>query len=217
MIMKNLGNLLIFGDSYSTFYGHIPQGNAWYYGNRADTECLKVLKVDDTWWGRLINATNANLLLNESYSGSTICYTGWNGYCEEQSFIARLEKRIQEKLFENNQVDTLLLFGGTNDCWVPSPFGEIGKNSFEKEDLAKTFPALEYFLMRVKQVSPNTRVIGLINTGFPQEFTKNLQTIFENAGVEYIAFDYIEKGQGHPNDKGMQMICDAILTYLQKA
>lgn len=216
--MKSLGNILIFGDSYSTLENYIPKGNNCYYGEcRQDTLCLNVTKLEHTWWGKLIQATNSNLLLNESYSGSAICYTGWNGYCEEQSFIARLDKLIQEDFFTKNRVDTLLFFGATNDCWIPSPVGEIGKNSYEKEDLAKTFPALEYFLMRVKQVSPSTRIIGLINTDFPQDFTNNLQTIFKNAGVEYITFQYIEKGQGHPNANGMQHICNEILEYLQKA
>lgn len=216
--MKNLGNLLIFGDSYSTLEGYIPKGNNCYYGeSRQDTLCLKVTKFEHTWWGKLMQATGANLLLNESYSGSTICYTGWNGYCEEQSFIARLDKLIQEGFFTQNRVDTLLLFGGTNDCWVPSPVGEIGKNSYEKEDLAKTYPALEYFLMQMKKASPNTRVIGLINTDFPADFTQNLQTIYKNAGVESITFTYIEKGQGHPNTNGMQNICDEILKYLENA
>ncbi len=216
--MKSLGNVVIFGDSYSTLENYIPKGNNCYYGvSRADTVCLNVTKLEHTWWGKLLKETDSNLLLNESYSGSTICYTGWNGYCEEQSFVARLEKLINAGFFTQNRVDTLFLFGGTNDCWVPSPFGEIGKNSYEKQDLANTYPAIEYFLMQVKKASPNTRVIGLINTDFPTEYKEKLQMIFKNAGVEFIAFSYIEKGQGHPNANGMQNICDEILKYLENA
>ena len=47
------GNVLIFGDSYSTYRGCIPEGFAHYYG-REDTEICGVKNADMTWWQMLL-------------------------------------------------------------------------------------------------------------------------------------------------------------------
>ena len=48
-------NIVIFGDSYSTFDGYIPKGNLTYYPS------YNVLKAEQTWWGQLLEKTGANL------------------------------------------------------------------------------------------------------------------------------------------------------------
>ena len=86
----NFKNTLIFGDSYSTYAGHIPEGYAVYYsGKRATPPDLE--DVSETWWHRLITETGSTLVRNDSWSGSTICYTGYNNTdCSEtSSFICR--------------------------------------------------------------------------------------------------------------------------------
>ena len=80
-----LGNIMIFGDSYSTYEGYIPEGYAKYYSGHRTGE-PDVFDVKNTWWGRLIDATDANLLQNNSWSGSTIGYTGYdNRDCSKDS------------------------------------------------------------------------------------------------------------------------------------
>ena len=57
-----LGNILIMGDSYSTYEGMIPKGYATYYSKegRADPAyAVTKMNVEDTWWMRLIRATAA--------------------------------------------------------------------------------------------------------------------------------------------------------------
>ncbi len=213
--MKTLVNVLIFGDSYSTLEGYIPQGYAVYYSlNREDTALFNIGAPEDTWWGKVIQATNSTLLLNDSWSGSTVCHTGYGGYNENQSFVGRLNKYIAEGFFEKNQVDTVFIFGCTNDFWNNSPQGVVGGNDHENQTLALVYPAVEYMLETLKKVAPKARIIGLINTDFSEEFTKNLQTIYQNAGVECIVYDYIEKVNGHPNKTGMGQICDKILELI---
>ena len=94
-------NVLIFGDSYSTFEGYIPQGYDVYYTKNGDND---VKSVDKTWWYSLITETNSKLVLNDSWSGSTIGYTGYgNSDCSKSSsFIRRLRKLSEEGFFENN-------------------------------------------------------------------------------------------------------------------
>ena len=67
-----LGNVLIIGDSYSTFEGYIAEGCAPYYGRSERKPESDVSAVEETWWHRLIAENDANLLLNSSYSGTTI-------------------------------------------------------------------------------------------------------------------------------------------------
>ena len=68
--MKSFGNVVIFGDSYSTFSGYVPDGYICYYGSELCKTDVTI--VEETWWHQLIEETNANLLLNDSWSGSTI-------------------------------------------------------------------------------------------------------------------------------------------------
>ena len=46
---KEIRTVAILGDSYSTFDGYIPEGNAcWYFTTpQGDND---VVKVEDTWW-----------------------------------------------------------------------------------------------------------------------------------------------------------------------
>ena len=48
-------NILIFGDSYSTFKEYIPNGYAVYYPN------LDIQKVEQTWWNQ-VKPLNYHLL-----------------------------------------------------------------------------------------------------------------------------------------------------------
>jgi hypothetical protein len=78
------GNTLIIGDSYSTFKGYIPEGYAPYYTNEPGN--TDVRRVEETWWHQLQAETDCRILLNNSWSGSTICHTGYDGvdcyHCE---------------------------------------------------------------------------------------------------------------------------------------
>ena len=114
----NLKNVLIFGDSYSTFEGYIPNGFAVYYSKTGSGE-TGIKNVEETWWYPLIKETDSRLLQNNSWSGSTICYTGYNGDCSEtSSFICRLNKLTDAGFFRENEINTVFVFGGTNDSWA---------------------------------------------------------------------------------------------------
>ena len=66
--------LSILGDSYSTFAGYIPEGQATYYPRPEAVP--DVLRVEDTWWHQLAASRGMRILANDSYSGSTMCATG---------------------------------------------------------------------------------------------------------------------------------------------
>ena len=56
-----LGNMMIFGDSYSTYAGYIPAGYAVYYSGHREG-APDVSDVKKTWWGRILETTDATLI-----------------------------------------------------------------------------------------------------------------------------------------------------------
>ena len=133
--MKKLGNLYILGDSYSTFEGYIPPTHEYWYKTEKQT-CTDVTNVEETWWKIVLENTDVNLILNDSWSGTTICHTGYSG-CDasNRSFVTRFDKHIEEGFFDENKIDTVFVFGGTNDNWANSPLGELKHSDWTKEDL----------------------------------------------------------------------------------
>ncbi len=211
----NFGNVVIFGDSYSTFKGFVPEGNAFYYNE--ETGETDVRKVEETWWYQLMEETGSDLILNDSWSGSTVCHTGYNNNdCSEtHSFVYRLDRYISDGFFEKNKVDTIFIFGGTNDNWAGSPVGELQYSDFKKEDLFNILPAVCYMLHRFKEVAPNAQIIVLINNLFKEEIEKGMIEASEHYGVKHILFKDIDKIVGHPTIKGMAQFKEQILENLE--
>ena len=113
----------ILGDSYSTFQGMIPEGYAVYYPNNGND----VKEVSQTWWDLYIKAKGYQLETNDSWSGSTICGTGYGRMDSSgNNFISRVDKL--------GNPDIILIFGGTNDAWANSPIGEYQYADWTKED-----------------------------------------------------------------------------------
>lgn len=206
----SLGNTLIFGDSYSTFKGHIPDGYPhWYPGN-------DVKSAGQTWWKQLISETDSKLLLNSSYSGSTVCHTGYDGNdYSEISFVARTEKLISEGYFSENSVDTVIIFGGLNDYWAGSPLGEIKYADFTEDDKYSFFPALSYMLSAIKEASPDTRIIFVVCELLGDELKSGIAEICSHYCVETVEPTGIDLTAGHPSKIGMKKIADDILAYLE--
>ena len=117
-------NTIIFGDSYSTFENFVLEGYAVYYTEKGRPE-TDVTKVFQTWWHQVVTEIDLNLNLNNSWSGSTIGYTGYNNTdcSHSSSFIYRLQKLIEQDFFDKNDIDTVFVFGGTNDSWAEAPLG----------------------------------------------------------------------------------------------
>ncbi len=210
----SLGNVLIFGDSYSTFEGYIPKGyNCYYYTYERDV--TDVTRLEETWWHQVITETKSSLLLNDSWSGSTVCNTGYSGDCSKiNSFIYRFEKNKAEGFFDKNTIDTVFVFGGTNDSWANSPLGELKFDDFSKEDLFCVLPAMAYLLKNIRETLPNIKIYCLINTDIKVEIADAYKAAAEHFGVKPIEFNFIDKQNGHPTIKGMADIKTQVLAQL---
>lgn len=210
----NLGNILILGDSYSTYKGFIPKGYADYYRPEGNPK-TDLLYVEETWWHQVITETASHLLLNDSWSGSTVCNTGYNGDCSNyNSFIYRFEKYKAEGFFHNNKVDTVFVFGGTNDSWANAPLGEVEFNHITKDDLFCVLPAMSHLLKNICETLPNAKIYCLINTDLKPEISSGYKVIAKHYNVKPIEFKFIDKQNGHPTIKGMADIKAQVLEQL---
>lgn len=211
-------SVVIFGDSYSTYEGCIPEGYACYYTSkgRAENHVTK-MKKEETWWMRLLNKTGWNLLLNNSWSGSTVCHTGWNGVdCSHiNSFIYRFRQLRDNGFFKENKVDTVLVFGGTNDSWSNAPLGEIKLADFEEKDLYNVLPAFGYLMSEMKSALPEADIYFLVNSDLKPEVGECIEKAGKHFGVNVIKLHDIDKREGHPTPLGMETICEQVFANLK--
>lgn len=116
----------ILGDSYSTFYGYVtPDTDICWYGVPGEKRENDVRKVEETWWHHFINNHNYQLEINNSYSGATICNTGYEkADYSDRSFITRMNSL--------GKPDVIFIFGGTNDSWAGVPIGEYKYEGWTK-------------------------------------------------------------------------------------
>lgn len=211
----DLGNVLIMGDSYSTFSGYIPQGYLAYYtpdgGPGTDVNA-----VEQTWWHLLLSRNPSRLLLNNSWSGSTVCYTGYEGVdcSRSSSFIYRWRQLVEQGFFRDNRVDTVFFFGGTNDSWAQVPLGEPAFQDPGEEALYRVLPAAGYFLNLMRQTLPEARIYCLINTELLPQLQQTMLEGCRRFGIRPVTFTHIHTGSGHPTVQGMQDIARQVQQQL---
>ena len=210
-------NFMIFGDSYSTHKDFIPEGYPHYYctGGRGPKEPVTDMLPEETWWGRFINTTGANLVHNNSWSGSTIGYTGYAGDCSKSSsFIYRYDLLCESCFFTKNDIDTILVFGGTNDSWSNAPLGTYQFSDWKREDLFNVIPAICYFMGKLKEDHPDKRIVFIANCDIKNEVIDAMENAARHFGVECIKLSDIDKISGHPTVLGMKQIHDQIIEKL---
>ncbi len=214
-----IGKFIIFGDSYSTHREFIPKEFYSFYhtGGRTPEEPWTDMRPEETWWGRLISDTDATLVHNNSWSGSTIGYTGYSGDCSHtNSFIYRYRQLRESGFFEKNEIDTIFVFGGTNDSWCEAPLGEIKHSDFKETDLFSVLPAICYFMIKLKEDFPDKRLVFISNCDIKPEIRDCMVKTAELIGATVVELRDIEKVQRHPNVNGMRAIADQVIETLSK-
>jgi hypothetical protein len=199
----------ILGDSYSTFRGFIPDTMAaWYFETEAVTERTDVIRVNQMWWWQLIERMNWKLEVNNSFSGTPVCNTGYRGEdCSARSFIARIPAL--------GNPDIIFIFGGTNDDWARVPMGEFQYDGFRPADLYNFRPGLAFLLVKMKERYPTADLYFLVNSDLREETTGSIHTICARSGVPVIQLEAIDKMTDHPSAKGMTQIADQIIATLK--
>ena len=198
----------ILGDSYSTFEGFVtPSTNEmWYYaknGNRTD-----VTDVTQTWWWQVIKEGGYKLGINNSYSGSTIGFLGYDGNdYSERSFINRMDHL--------GNPDIILVFGATNDSWAGEPVGEYKYEGWTKADFYTFRPAMAYMLNHLTLRYPNVDIYFLLNSELREDINVSCMEICKHYGITCIKLHDIDKINGHPSVKGMRAISRQVLDVVK--
>lgn len=197
----------ILGDSYSTFKGYVlPDSNFVWYPQKVENN--DVQDVQQLWWHILIRENGYRLCQNNSFSGATICHTGYEkADYSDRSYCTRLNNL--------GSPDIILVFGGTNDSWAQSPIGDYQYANWNKQDLYQFRPAMAYLLANLQNRYPGTKVYVIINSELSEEVTGSMKTICDRYGVPYIQLVDIEKQWGHPSKKGMRAIADQVAAALK--
>lgn len=194
----------ILGDSYSTFEGYIPEGYiAWYKPVPKEGRPTDVTKPEQTWWQILIDKNGYELDTNNSYSGSTVCNTGYEGKdYSDRSFVSRVGGL--------GNPDLIYVFGGTNDSWANSPLGDYVWSGWTPSQLYEYRPALAYSLYKLQELYPEAQTIFIINDDIKDEIKESTKEVCDKYGVAWVQLKNIEKMSGHPDRKGMLQIVDQL-------
>ena len=208
--MKTFG---ILGDSYSTFQGYIPEGNRYYYPRPEAVE--DVLRVEQTWWHQLMKKRNLRLLINESYSGATVCEHNREDLPEDSCYTKRAIRAFGPENTE--KCDIIFLFGCTNDSGECREVGELQYENWSVGDLRKVLPAYCYTIDVLKTYNPDATLVAIVNTSLNKEMRAGMIQAGEHYGIINVVLQNISKQNGHPTALGMTQIAeqvDAVLDNL---
>ena len=200
----------VLGDSYSTYENFMtPSTNElWYYGKNAPQK-TDVQNVRQTWWHQVIKENGWRLCINNSYSGATVSYSGYDGNdYRDRSFNTRMDNL--------GQPDVIFVFGATNDSWAGSPVGEYKYENINFGDLYSFRPALARMLQWMTDRYINTEIYFILNDDLRDEIDESVKMICQHYGVPVIELEEIDKMSGHPSVKGMRQIADQVNRFLKE-
>lgn len=205
----------ILGDSYSTFQGYLQpdSNNVWYL---AESQGNDVKRVEQTWWHQLIKNMGWKLCQNNSYSGSTIAYHGYN------NFDFRL-RSFENRANDLGNPDIIFIFGGTNDSWSGTKVGEYKYADWDTSispdltgELYTYRPALAKMLDYMTKRYINVDIYFILNNELRDDITESTLTICKYYDVPVIRLHDIDKQMGHPSIKGMKQISDQIEAFVKE-
>lgn len=200
--------LAVLGDSYSTFAGYITPDSmeTWYYPT-AQAGRTDVCRVNQTWWWQVARRGGYGLGVNNSWSGSTICNTGYDDRdATHKSFLTRMDNL--------GDPDVILIFGGTNDAWAKVPLGAYRFDAFRMADKFYFRPALAFMLDYMLERYKNARILFVSNCDLDPAYTASILTVCARYRVQVVQLHDIEKISGHPSVRGMRAIADQVLEAL---
>lgn len=207
----------VLGDSYSTFMGAVsPDTNyVWYDTAQVRQGGTDVSEVSQMWWSMVAEKTGWRLTQNNSFSGSTIGYHGYDddkdGKADDYSdraFITRMTNLMPS--------DYILVFGGTNDSWSGAPRGSYDDGTFGRDSLYTFRPAMERLVSGLKKLQPEAEIIIIINSELRPEITESMQAIADKHDARYVILYDIDKHWGHPTIAGQKAIAEQVVRAVER-
>lgn len=202
----------IFGDSYSTFEGWLePATNEpWYWTENSPYRDKNndVTKVEQTWWWQVIDQMGWKLEKNNSYSGSTVGYYGYqNENYQPRSFNTRVS--------DLGEPDIILSCCITNDSWTGETVGKYKYANWDENDMWYFRPAMARLCSTIKQNYPLAKIYFILNTDLKPEHAESMRVICRHYGLPLIELHDIDKQDGHPSQKGMKAFAQQVIDYIK--
>lgn len=201
----------IFGDSYSTFEGWLtPSTNEpWYWSENSPYRDKNndVTRVEQTWWWQVIDRMGWQLEMNNSYSGSTVGYFGYqNMNYQPRSFNTRVQNL--------GEPDVILSCCITNDSWTGEQLGDYQYANWTENDMWYFRPAMARLCATLRINYPQAKVLFILNTELKPEFCESMRIICRHYGFPLLELHDIDKQDGHPSQKGHAAFADQVIDYL---
>lgn len=224
----------ILGDSISTLDGYNPDGYNLFF---AGDNCTKagVQDMSDTWWGQVINLLGAELLINNSWSGSRVSQLPGT----EKLFPSGCsDERTSDLHMCDTMPDVIIVYLGTND-WgygvTPEP-KDI--KSYDENELVFSC-AYETMIKKLQKNYPHAKICCCtLNTTFMSAnpgfsfpaahggvhidvYNNIIRNTANRLGCKLIdlaayhkAYDSIDGS--HPNANGMKTLATMVLRELDE-
>lgn len=210
---QGVKSVSILGDSYSTFQGFVqPDTNVVWYFDPAKTFNTDVTSVRQTWWHQFIKNNGYHLCVNNSFSGATICNSGYKR--GNPDFADYTDRSFVTRMTNLGCPDIIFIFGATNDAWAGSPIGEYKYEGWTKEDLFSFRPAMAKMLAFMIDRYLNVEIYFILNDGLQEEINESVKTVCEHYQVPCIVLKEIDKANGHPTIKGMSQIYEQVQSFI---
>ena len=194
----------VLGDSYSTFKGYTtPSDNAQWYPHKDND----VTSLDMTWWTLFAHQSGLSLERNNSFSGSTVCNTGYGGKdVTFSSFVTRADNLGAPRL--------IIVEGATNDSWANVPLGKFKYRKWNANDLKAFRPAMARLLRTLRDRYPKTKLVFMLNSELKDSINTSVFTVCRHYKVPVLHLQNIDKQKGHPSCNGMQAITNQLIDFL---
>ncbi len=143
----------VMGDSISTLQGYSVPENAVYY-DTAHKLASGVLTAKDAWWGQVTDHFGGQLLINNSFSGSTVC-------CHTHYMIhsyACSDERTSSLHRSNILPDVIIIYMGTNDWCCGFRVFRDERYDPDKENPARFLSAYRQMLTKLKANYPEAEI-----------------------------------------------------------
>lgn len=196
-------NVAIFGDSYSTMDDYLPAGYASYYPHTGND----VNSLTDTWWYKFLKARDANMIVNDSYSGSTVADST---YGDGQSFVRRITARYDSTTITDNKPDVIFIFGGTNDAYRSIPIGTEKYANWTASDLEEFSPALCYIFDYLQKWCPFSNIIFITSGIMNSSYKAAIASACSHYGIQNVVINGFAVIDNHPTAAGMTTIANEL-------
>ena len=208
-------NISIYGDSISTLQGYSPTEGVFY--DPAYPGSSRIASVSDTWWDKVISGVGGQLLVNNSYAGSTVSMGGYQAACAPW--------RIEKLKKGDTLPDYILVLSGLNDVATYRSPEDFGRHySAMLGAMEEIYPDAEVWcgtLCRGFVTNPNLALFVDLDRCLPlSDYNAAIREAVADApnakladladfGASYASMDGV-----HPNASGMETLAQLWLRVL---